>query len=407
MDKKKIVIGVTGSIAAYKTAELCRRLRDHGTELQVVMTAAAENFITPLTLQAVSAAPVRLHLLDANEESGMNHIELAHWADGILVAPATANFLAKLAHGFADDLLSTLCLAATCPVFIAPAMNQAMWAHSATQANVALLQQRGITFIGPESGDQACGDQGPGRMSEPAQIIDLLNASMPTANQQPLLKLRVMVTAGPTFEAIDPVRGLTNTSSGKMGYAVAAAADTAGAQVTLISGPVVLPPPPGVKLLGVTSAVQMQQAVLEYIADQDIFISVAAVADYRPKQAALQKIKKNAPTMTLELVRNPDILATVAALENAPLTVGFAAETEALLSHAKAKLNAKGIDMIAANLLGKPGIGIGADENTLTLITRNKVVELKQAPKLELAEQLIEAVAAQHHLRQSRKHHHA
>lgn len=407
MDKKKIAIGVTGSIAAYKTAELCRRLRDHGTELQVVMTAGAANFITPLTLQAVSAAPVRLHLLDANEESGMSHIELAHWADGILVAPATANFLAKLAHGFADDLLSTLCLAATCPVFVAPAMNQAMWAHPATQANVALLQQRGVTFIGPESGDQACGDQGPGRMSEPAQIIDLLNASMPTANQQQLLKLHVMVTAGPTFEAIDPVRGLTNTSSGKMGYAIAAAADTAGAQVTLISGPVALPPPPGVKLLGVTSAVQMQQAVLEYIADQDIFISVAAVADYRPKQAALQKIKKNAPTMTLELVRNPDILATVAALENAPLTVGFAAETEALLSHAKAKLNAKGIDMIAANLVGKPGIGIGADENTLTLITRNKVVELKQAPKLVLAEQLIEAVAAQYHLRQSRKHHHA
>ncbi len=401
MDKKNIVIGVTGSIAAYKSAELCRRLRDHNTNLRVVMTAGASNFITPLTLQAVSGAPVRSQLLDATEESGMDHIELSRWATCILVAPTTANFLAKLAGGFADDLLSTLCLAATCPVVVAPAMNHAMWANTATQANVTLLQQRGIAFIGPESGDQACGDQGVGRMSEPAQIIAFLNASMDSTRQQPLQELQVMVTAGPTFEAIDPVRGLTNTSSGKMGYAVATAARRAGARVTLISGPVSLSTPPGVKTLAVTSALAMQQTVLEYITDQDIFIGVAAVADYRPRRTAQQKIKKNSSTLTLELVRNPDILATVAGLEKAPFTVGFAAETEELLAHARAKLHAKNIHMIAANRIGEPGTGIGADDNTLTLLTRTGAIELHRAPKAQLAEQLIEAIAIQFHEHQN------
>ncbi len=397
MDQKNIVIGVTGSIAAYKTAELCRRLRDHGCNLHVVMTAAAGHFITPLTLQAVSAAPVRQHLLDATEESGMDHIALAHWADQILVAPATAHFLAKLAHGLADDLLSTLCLAATCPLATAPAMNQAMWANAATRANIGLLQQRGVTIIGPESGNQACGDNGPGRMSEPEHIIEFLQTALYRPVQKCMPGLKVMVTAGPTFEAIDPVRGLTNTSSGKMGYAVAAAAHAAGARVTLVSGPVMLPAPAGVKTLAVTSATDMQQTVLKYIDEQEIFIGVAAVADYRPKQTAPQKLKKNASTLTLELIRNPDILASVAALEQAPFTVGFAAETEELLAHAKQKLKNKGIDMIAANQVGRPGTGIGADENALTLITTDAMTEFKQAPKPALAEQLIKAIADHYH----------
>jgi len=407
VDKRNIVIGVTGSIAAYKTVELCRRLRENNTRLKVVMTRAAGSFITPLSFQAVSGSPVRLQLLDASEESGMDHIELARWADHIVVAPATANFLAKLAHGFADDLLSTLCLAASCPVIVAPAMNQAMWTNPATQANVSLLQQRDINFIGPESGDQACGDHGPGRMSEPTRIIEFLRNRIHPETDLCMQGLHILVTAGPTFEAIDPVRGLTNTSSGKMGYAIAAAAHAAGAQVTLISGPVVLPRPVGVITHCIISALQMQQVVLEHIKGNDIFISVAAVADYRPKETALQKIKKNAPTLTLELVRNPDILTTVATLDKAPFTVGFAAETEQLLAHAGEKLNSKGVNMIAANRIGQPGTGIGADENALTLITRNNVVELKQAPKSLLARQLIQVIAEQFHKQADGPHHHA
>jgi len=407
MEKQHIVIGVTGSIAAYKTAELCRRLQDLNTPLQVVMTAAAENFITPLSLQAVSGAPVRRKLLDATEESGMDHIALARWASCILVAPATAHFLAKLAHGLADDLLSTLCLAARCPILVAPAMNQAMWANPATQDNVTLLRRRGITLIGPETGTQACGDLGPGRMSEPAQIIDFLESRVDTAHAQSLRGLHVMVTAGPTFEAIDPVRGLSNTSSGKMGYAVAAAAHSAGAQVTLISGPVTLVAPAGVKTLTVTSALTMQQAVMQHIARQQIFIGVAAVADYRPKNTATQKIKKKTSTLTLELVRNPDILATVAAMEKAPFTVGFAAETENLIAHAKQKLEIKGIDMIAANQIGNPGTGIGAEENALTLITHNGISELKKAPKPTLAKLLVAEIASAFQQQQNGKHPHA
>jgi phosphopantothenoylcysteine decarboxylase/phosphopantothenate--cysteine ligase len=391
---KRILLGVTGGIAAYKSADLVRRLREAGAAVRVVMTDAACEFITALTLQAVSSHPVHRNLLDTQAESAMGHIELARWADAILVAPASADFLARLAQGRGDDLLTALCLASAAPLAVAPAMNQQMWRNPATQANVATLRQRGIQVFGPAEGSQACGDVGPGRMTEPTELALLTAGLFETGI---LDGLTVLITAGPTWEALDPVRGLSNKSSGKMGYAVANAAAEAGAQVTLISGPVALTPPERITTVRVTSAQEMFDAVHERISTATIFIGVAAVADYRPATVAEQKIKKSTEHLTVELVRNPDILASVAALEPAPFTVGFAAETEHLESAARAKLDAKGVDLIAANLVGASEGGFGADENRLLLVHHTGTTELPLAPKAQLARTLIQHIAEKFH----------
>ncbi len=390
LTNKRILLGLTGGIAAYKSADLARRLRDAGADVRIVMTRAAEEFITPLTMQVVSGHPVHRHLIDDTSETGMSHIELARWADLILVAPASANSMAKLNQGRADDLLSTICLATKAPIAIAPAMNQQMWANPATQRNVFGLKQLGVHFFGPASGDQACGETGPGRMLEPNQIVAKTEALFATGT---LEGLRVTITAGPTWEAIDPVRGISNRSSGKMGYAVAEAAAEAGARITLISGPTSLLTPDRVRRINICSAEEMHQAVMEIIDKTDIFIGVAAVADYRPKVPADSKIKKNAETLTLELVRNPDILASVAARPDAPFTVGFAAETEDVLTNAQQKLNDKGIDLIAANQVGSVGSGFDADQNALTLIDKKGVTELERQTKTKLARELIQQIA--------------
>lgn len=391
---KRILLGVTGGIAAYKSADLARRLRDAGAEVRVVMTRAATEFITPLTMQVVSGHPVCLELRDTGSESGMGHIDLARWADAVLVAPASANFIARLAQGRADDLLSTLCLATAAPIAFAPAMNQQMWSNPATQANLVTLRRRNVQVFGPGSGEQACGEVGPGRMLEPVELVALTAALFDTGE---LDGLKVVVTAGPTWEAVDAVRGLTNRSSGKMGYAVAAAAAEAGASVTLISGPTTLTDPERVTTLRVTSAQEMHDTVMTHIAGAHIFIAAAAVADYRPARPAATKIKKDAERLTLELVRNPDILASVASLPQPPFTVGFAAETEDLEEHARAKLEAKGLDLIAANLVGVPGRGFEADENSLLLVDRAGREELPLATKPQLARQLIHHIARRYH----------
>ena len=391
---KRILLGVTGGIAAYKSADLVRRLREAGAETRVVMTDAATEFITELTLQAVSGQPVRRRLLDTDAESGMGHIALARWADAIVVAPASADFLARLAQGRGDDLLTTVCLASGAPLAVAPAMNQQMWRNAATQANVATLRERGIRIFGPGEGSQACGDVGPGRLLEPTEIAALTADLFDTGV---LDGLTVLVTAGPTWEALDPVRGLTNKSSGKMGYAVAEAAAEAGARVLLVSGPVALPPPDRVETVHVVSAQEMHDAVHARVRDADIFIGVAAVADYRPAQVASQKIKKSAERFSLDLVRNPDILASVASLTPAPYTVGFAAETENVESGARAKLDAKGVDLIAANLVGGPEGGFEADDNMLTLVERDGVTQLPKASKQRLARELIQFIARKFH----------
>jgi phosphopantothenoylcysteine decarboxylase/phosphopantothenate--cysteine ligase len=386
---KRILLGVTGGIAAYKCADLVRRLRDAGAEVRVVMTRAATEFITPLTLQTLSGHPVHEHLLEARSAAAMDHIELARWADVLLVAPASANLLAKLAHGRADNLLSTVCLATAAPLALAPAMNRQMWGNAATQANLATLKKRGVLILGPAAGAQACGEVGPGRMLEPAELVALTAELFDTGV---LHGLNVIVTAGPTWEAIDPVRGLTNRSSGRMGYAVAQAAAEAGARVTLITGPTALPAPERVRTVRVTSAQDMHDAVHAHIKDADIFIGVAAVADYRPATVAADKIKKHTDTLTLELVKTPDILASVAALAPAPFTVGFAAETTDLEAQARAKLIAKGVDLIAANLVGD-ALGFEADTNSLLLIDRNGVTALPESHKTQLARQLIQHIA--------------
>ncbi len=390
---KRILLGVTGGIAAYKSADLVRRLREAGAAVRVVMTDAACEFITELTLQAVSGHPVYRKLLDSEAEAAMSHIQLARWADAVLVAPASADFLARLAQGRGDDLLATVCLASAAPLAVAPAMNQQMWRNPATQENIATLQQRGIQVFGPAEGSQACGDVGPGRMLEPAELTTLTAGLFETGT---LDGLNVLITAGPTWEALDPVRGLTNKSSGKMGYAVAEAAAEAGAQVTLISGPVALTPPEHITTVRVTSAQEMHDAVHERIGSAAIFIGVAAVADYRPASVAEQKIKKSAERLTIELVRNPDILASVAALKPAPFTVGFAAETEPLETAARTKLVAKGADLIAANLVGGSEGGFGVDENRLLLVDRTGTMELPLAPKSQLARALIQHIAKQY-----------
>jgi len=395
LQNKRILLGVTGGIAAYKSADLVRRLREAGAEVRVVMTDAACEFITELTLQAVSGAPVLRKLLDTEAEAAMSHIQLARWADAVLIAPASADFLARLAQGRGDDLLTTVCLASAAPLAVAPAMNQQMWRNPATEANIATLQKRGVHIFGPGEGSQACGDVGPGRLLEPNELA-LLTANLFETGA--LDGLRVVVTAGPTWEALDPVRGLTNHSSGKMGYAVAEAARDAGARVTLISGPVSLPAPERLEIVPVVSAQQMFDAALAAVRAADIFIGVAAVADYRPAATAPQKIKKSAETMTLELVRNPDILAAVAALKPAPpFTVGFAAETGDLEAAARAKLAAKNVNLICANLVGGSEGGFGADDNRLLLVDRDGCTELPLAPKSRLARELIQHLAGKLH----------
>lgn len=391
---KRILLGVTGGIAAYKSAELVRRLRDQGAEVCVVMTRSACEFITPLTMQALSGRTVHTELLDDAADSGMSHIELARWCDVVLVAPASANFIARLAHGLADDLLSTLCLATTAPVVIAPAMNQQMWSNSATQENVATLGKREIKIVGPAEGSQACGEVGPGRMLEPEKLLQAAGQLFSTGL---LADLKMIVTAGPTHEAIDPVRYITNYSSGRMGYAVARAAAEAGANVTLVSGPVTIEPPYQVRHISVQSAHQMRDAVMSGITGSDIFVAAAAVADYRCADVAVQKIKKKSDDLSLLLQKTPDILAEVAGLPQAPFTVGFAAETENLLDNARLKLENKNLDMIAANQVGE-GLGFNVDENELQVFwqtgsqTLNHQI-LERAPKERLARQLIQVIA--------------
>ncbi len=390
LPNRRIVLGVAGGIAAYKSADLVRRLYDRGFEVRVVMTAAAREFVAPLTFQALSSNPVHCDLLDEQAEAGMGHIELARWADLVLIAPATAGVLARLAHGFADDLLTTLCLATTAPLVLAPAMNRRMWQAAATRANVLTLLDRGVAMLGPGEGDQACGEVGPGRMLEPAEIADRIAARL---RGGALDGVKVLVTAGPTREALDPVRCLTNHSSGKMGYAVAGAAREAGARVSLVSGPTALPPPAGVERVDVTSAGEMYAEVMARAADCDVFIAAAAVADYRPARCAEQKIKKGEGPAAVELVRTPDILAGVAAMDGGPFTAGFAAETESVQAHARDKLERKGLDMIAANRVGLPDRGFASERNALSVLWRGGGRELALAPKPELARRFIALVA--------------
>jgi phosphopantothenoylcysteine decarboxylase/phosphopantothenate--cysteine ligase len=390
MGSKRILLGVTGGIAVYKSAELVRRLRDAGAEVRVVMTKSAQAFVTQLTFQAVSGNPVHTTLLDETAEAGMGHIELARWADQVLIAPATANFIARLAHGVADDLLSTICLATSAPLLLAPAMNQQMWLNVATQANCALLRERGIRLAGPVSGSQACGETGPGRMMEPADLVAELALAVPGN----LEGKRVVVTAGPTFEDIDPVRYIGNRSSGKMGFAVAAAAAAAGADVSLVAGPVKLDTPAGVQRTDVRSAGEMRDAAVQLASSANIFISVAAVADYTPARPAEQKIKKGLPRQKLDLVSTPDIVAEVAALENGPFTIGFAAETEKLKEHAFEKLSRKRLDMIAANRVGQDNSGFESENNEILILTPDGEKHLGKGSKQQLAGLLIEEVAA-------------
>jgi len=401
LNGKRILVGVTGGIAAYKSAELVRRLREQCAEVSVVMTRSACEFITPLTMQALSGKPVHTELLDHNAEAGMGHIELARWCDTVVIAPASANFIARLSQGIADDLLSTLCLATSSPLLVAPAMNQQMWVNPATQHNIQLLNQRGISLLGPVDGEQACGDIGPGRMLEPHAILQSVEMLF---NTDFLSGKSVLITAGPTREAIDPVRYLSNRSSGRMGYAIAQAAQEAGANVSLVSGPVSLVPPQRVKVISVNTAAQMREAVLGDAEKADIFISAAAVADYRCAQVAAQKIKKNMKEMILNLEKTPDILAEVAALNPAPFTVGFAAETESVSANAREKLNSKKLDMIAVNQVGED-LGFEAEDNALELLWREGGMSLQRTSKKKLARQLIQIVAEQYYNKNSNQSH--
>ena len=390
MQGKRILLGVTGGIAAYKSPDLVRRLRERGAEVQVVMTAGAREFVTPTTFQAVSGRTVRSDLWDAAAEAAMGHIELARWADAVLIAPASADFLARLATGQADDLLSTLCLATEAPIAVAPAMNHIMWANAATRANIGTLTQRGVQVLGPAEGDQACGESGPGRMLEPLELAEQVGALL--SGSGVLAGRRVLITAGPTRERIDPVRFISNRSSGKMGFAVAQAAREAGAAVVLVCGPVSLPTPTGVTRLDVESAADMLAAVLTELPGTDVFISTAAVADYRPTRAAEHKIKKTSETMELAMERTADVLATVAARADRPFVVGFAAETEAVEQNARTKLMKKNLDMIAANEVGHDK-AFDCEDNQLIVLSRNGRHELGRAGKLTLARGLIALIA--------------
>ncbi len=385
----RVLLGVGGGIAAYKACELVRQLRDAGCEVRVVMTRGGAEFVTPLTFQALSGQPVHVGLLDAEAESGMDHIALARWAERVVIAPATADLMARLAAGLADDLLTTLCLATEAPILLAPAMNRVMWEHPATQANHRLLQQRGVRMIGPESGGQACGETGAGRMAEPQTILHALLGP----GSGPLTGQRVLITAGPTQEPIDPVRFIGNRSSGRMGVALAAAARDAGAAVRLVHGPLGVPLPAGVQAVAADTAEAMHAAVLQHLEGVDLFIAAAAVADYRPRAPADQKLKKDAPGMTVELVRTPDILADVAARRPRPFVVGFAAETTNLRENARAKLERKGADMIAANDVSA-GRAIGRQKNSLAVIWTGGERLFPEQPKDQLARALIELIAA-------------
>ncbi|MEF8833401.1 MAG: bifunctional phosphopantothenoylcysteine decarboxylase/phosphopantothenate--cysteine ligase CoaBC [Halofilum sp. (in: g-proteobacteria)] len=388
--ERRILLGVTGGIAAYKAAELTRLLTGAGAQARVVMTRAAQDFVGALTFQALSGEKVNTDLLDPDAEAAMGHIELARWADLIVIAPASADCIARLAHGHADDLLTTVCLATESPVAIAPAMNQAMWAHRATADNVETLRARGVAILGPASGDQACGETGSGRMREPAA---LLGDCVELLGPRPLAGQDVLVTAGPTRESLDPVRYLSNHSSGRMGYAIAASAARAGARVTLVSGPVQRPTPAGVERIDVESAREMQTAVEAWIDTADIFIATAAVADYRPAEVAERKIKKgDEDGRTLALARNPDILADACARSPRPYCVGFAAETDTVADNAQAKRQRKGADLICANTVGA-GVGFGDVDSTLELFDDRGSVRLSPADKETLARELIAAIA--------------
>ncbi|MDB4281552.1 bifunctional phosphopantothenoylcysteine decarboxylase/phosphopantothenate--cysteine ligase CoaBC [Paraglaciecola sp.] len=389
LDKTNIILGITGGIAAYKTPDLVRKLVAKGANVRVVMTDSAKEFVSPLALQAVSGNSVSDNLLDKDAEAAMGHIELARWADKLLIAPATANFMAKLTHGLADDLLSTLCLATTAPIYVAPAMNQQMWNADATQANLNSLELRKVQFLGPAQGEQACGDVGPGRMLEPQEIADLLWQQTP---EKTLTGKRITITAGPTREEIDPVRYLSNHSSGKMGYALAIAAQELGATVTLISGPVNLLPPANIQTIPVSSAQQMHDAVMHTTHNCDIFIGCAAVADYRVQHKSNQKIKKSNSELTLTFVKNPDILSDVAHLTNAPFTLGFAAETQNLREYALGKLQRKKLNMIAANDVSDSTIGFNNEQNALTVFWSKGEKKLDVADKHLLAMQLMHLV---------------
>ena len=395
LSNKQIVLGITGGIAAYKSADLVRRLQDAGASVHVVMTAAAQEFITPLTLQALSGNPVHTALLDPAAEAGMGHIQLARWADVVLIAPASADFMARLTQGHGNDLLTTICLATAAPIAIAPAMNQGMWNNASTQANLQTLLARKIHVFGPADGGQACGDIGPGRMLEP---LDLVDATAGLFQSGLLAGKKVVITAGPTREAIDPVRYISNHSSGKMGYALAQAAMEAGAKTVLISGPTSLAAPERVETISVTTAEEMLQASLAHATDCDVFIAAAAVADYRAAQVSAQKMKKtDEDSLTITLVKNPDIVATIAKLENKPFTVGFAAESENLLEYAQQKLQRKNLDLIIANNISINGIGFNSDDNAVTVIDHQQRMDISQRSKHQLAYELIKIVAMKLH----------
>lgn len=382
----KIILGITGGIAAYKAAELARLLVRHGVDVQVVMTEAACQFITPVTMQALSGKRVFTGMWDGSIANGMPHIDLSREADAILVAPASADFLAKLTHGNADDLLSTLCLARDCPLLVAPAMNRQMWENPATQRNISTLARDGVRILGPAEGEQACGETGPGRMLEPQDIIRLLLQTRGGV----LEGKRILITAGPTVEHIDPVRAITNLSSGRMGYSIAQAAAEMGADVTLVSGPVALTAPATAHVLAVTSAQDMLDTVMANVAGQDIFISVAAVSDYRPAKPSSHKLKKSGDRLTVELIPNEDILARIAELPNPPFCVGFAAESENLFDYAEQKRRAKKLPLIAANLVSD---SLGGEETSLTLLDDQGTHPLPRGTKLEVAHLLLQHVA--------------
>jgi len=388
----KVLLGISGGIAAYKTPDLVRRLRERGADVQIVMTASAEEFVTETALQAVSGRPIRSNLWDKEAEAAMSHIELARWAEVVLIAPATAEVMARIASGGAADLLTTICLATEAPIVLAPAMNHVMWSNPATQANRAVLEEHGIHLLGPGIGSQACGETGAGRMLEPDALAAAVFNLGAGKRDGLLAGKKVVVTAGPTREAIDPVRYISNRSSGKMGYAIASAAAAAGAEVILISGPVSLSAATGVEIVAVQSAREMFEAAHEAVSGADIFIAAGAVADYRPLAVADQKIKKHDETMQIDLVRCPDILASVAALDVAPFTVGFAAETENVINYARGKLERKMLDMIVANRVGRD-CGFDSDDNAATVLWKNGQRVFSTTSKIDLARDIIELAA--------------
>jgi phosphopantothenoylcysteine decarboxylase/phosphopantothenate--cysteine ligase len=393
LQHRRIVLGVSGGIAAYKAPDLVRRLRERGAEVQVVMTAGAQRFVTPTTFQAVAGREVRAELWDPAAEAAMGHIELARWADLILLAPATADLIARLASGRADDLLATLVLATDAKVALAPAMNRLMWAHPATQANIAILRHRGVEVLGPGRGEQACGETGDGRMLEPLEIVSGVERLLPAAESTVLAGKHVLITAGPTRERLDPVRYISNRSSGKMGFALADAARAAGAEVTLVAGPVNLPTPTGVKRIDVESAAQMHAAVEAAVGLADVFIATAAVADYRPAVVAERKIKNSGERVEIVLERTPDILASVAARAQRPFVVGFAAETHDVETYARGKLESKNLDLIAANEVGDDK-AFDRDDNSLIVLWREGRVPIGPASKQVVAKELIELIAS-------------